>query len=113
MSITMKKAVIAVRVSSTKQGLVGDSPEDQKMLLEKLAITLNAKALKVFKFVQSASGDIQPNQEAIDYCKNHKVDYFLIKSIDRFTRGGAYYYEFLKSQLTKYGVCLLYTSRCV
>ena len=39
MSITMKKAVIAVRVSSTKQGLVGDSPEDQKMLLEKLAIT--------------------------------------------------------------------------
>ena len=107
MSITMKKAVIAVRVSSTKQGLVGDSPEDQKMLLDKLAITLNAKALKVFKFVQSASGDIQPNQEAIDYCKNHKVDYFLIKSIDRFTRGGAYYYEFLKSQLTKYGVQLV------
>ena len=107
MNITMKKAVIAVRVSSTKQGLAGDSPEDQKLQLDKLALRLNAKVQKIFKFIQSASGEIQPNQEAIDYCKNHKVDYFLIKSIDRFTRGGAYYYEFLKSQLTQYGVQLV------
>lgn len=48
-------------------------------------------------------------QEAIDYCKNPKNDIqlFVIKSIDRFTRGGSYSYDHLKMQLERYGVKLV------
>lgn len=51
----------------------------------------------------------QPVQEAIDYCKEPKNDIqlFVIKSIDRFTRGGSYLYDHLKMQLVKYGVKLV------
>ena len=40
-------------------------------------------------------------QEAVDYCKDPKneIDLFIIKSIDRFTRGGSLSYDMLKSQL--------------
>ena len=40
-------------------------------------------------------------QEAVDYCKDPKngVDCFIIKSIDRFTRGGSLSYDLLKTQL--------------
>ncbi|MBP9777486.1 MAG: recombinase family protein [Alphaproteobacteria bacterium] len=107
MKMKTKIAVIAVRVSSAKQGLIGDGPADQMEQLENLALTLEATVSKRFEFIQSASGELQPNQEAIDYCKNHKVDYFLIKAIDRFTRGGSYVYQHLKTQLTKYGVQLV------
>src|SRR3989338_1668101 len=99
----------SLRISSTKQGLQGDSPEDQKKQIKKKAKLLNVKIDKWFNFVQSASGEIQPNQEAIDYCKENqgKIQYFFIKSIDRFTRGGSYSYDHLKMQLVKYGVSLV------
>lgn len=99
----------ALRVSSIKQGLQGDGQEDQKKQIENKAKLLNVKIDKWFKFVQSASGEIQPSQEAINYCKEHqgKINYLFIKSIDRFTRGGSYFYDHLKMQLTKYGVQLI------
>ena len=48
-------------------------------------------------------------QEAIDYCKDPKnqMKYFIIKSIDRFTRGGSRIYEDLKEQLDACGVSLV------
>ncbi|MEK7571826.1 MAG: hypothetical protein AAB553_06140 [Patescibacteria group bacterium] len=48
-------------------------------------------------------------QEAINYCKNPKneIQLFVIKSIDRFTRGGSYSYDHLKMQLERYGVNLI------
>jgi hypothetical protein len=105
----MKTAIAILRVSSTKQGLQGDSPEDQLQQAEYKANMLGAKIIKVFRFVQSASGQIQPSQEAIDYCKENqgKIDYAIIKSIDRFTRGGSSFYDHLKTQLIRYGVLLV------
>jgi hypothetical protein len=109
MKITQELGIGSIRVSSTKQGLQGDSPEDQKKQIENRAKMLNVKVPKWFNFVESASGEIQPNQEAIDFCKENQgiYRYFFIKSIDRFTRGGSYFYDHLKMQLIKYGVQLI------
>ena len=59
--------------------------------------------------MESASKEEQPVQEAIDYCKGPKnnIQLFIIKSIDRFTRGGSYLYDHLKMQLVRYHVQLV------
>jgi site-specific DNA recombinase len=102
-------AVAAIRVSSVKQGLQGDSPDAQKEQIEQFAKAHNIHIKKFFIFMESASKEEQPVQEAIDYCKNPKNDIqlFVIKSIDRFTRGGSYLYDHLKMQLTHYKVKLV------
>ncbi len=101
-------AVAAIRISSIKQGLQGDSPEDQQLQIERFAANHNIIIKKYFIFIESASKEQQPIQEAIDYCKNPKngIQLFIIKSIDRFTRGGSYFYDDLKRQLVKYGIQL-------
>lgn len=105
----IENAVAAIRVSSTKQGLQGDSPQAQKEQIEQFAKVHNIHVKKFFIFMESASKEEQPVQEAIDYCKNPKNDIqlFVIKSIDRFTRGGSYFYDHMKMQLTRYGVKLI------
>src|SRR3989339_1362785 len=102
-------AVAAIRISSIKQGLQGDSPEAQKEQIERFADAHNIHVKKFFIFMESASKEEQPVQEAIDYCKNPKNDIqlFIIKSIDRFTRGGSYLYDHLKMQLDKHHVRLI------
>lgn len=94
-------AVAAIRVSSTKQGTEGDSPEAQREQIEQFAKGRNIKIRKVFVFLESASREQQPMQEAIDYCKDpkHNIQLFIVKSIDRFTRLGSYTYTSLKAQL--------------
>ena len=96
-----KNAVAAIRVSTTKQGTEGDSPEAQKEQIERFAETKGITIKKYFVFMESASKEQQPMQEAVDYCKDPKnvVDLFIIKSIDRFTRGGSLSYDMLKNQL--------------
>ena len=96
-----KNAVGAIRVSSVKQGTEGDSPEAQKEQIERFAADKGFVIKKFFVFLESASKEQQPMQEAVDYCKSpkNKVDYFIIKSIDRFTRGGSLPYDLLKTQL--------------
>jgi DNA invertase Pin-like site-specific DNA recombinase len=107
--IEIENAVAAIRVSSVKQGTDGDSPDAQKEQIERFAETHGIAIKKIFVFMESASKDQQPMQEAIDYCKNPKndVSLFVIKSIDRFTRGGSYSYDHLKMQLERYGVRLV------
>ena len=102
-------AVAAIRISSLKQGLQGDSPEAQKEQIERFASMRNIKIKKFFIFMESASKEVQPVQEAIDYCVNPKNDIqlFIIKSIDRFTRGGSYIYDHLNMQLQKHHVRLI------
>ena len=109
MKLAQENAVAAIRVSSIKQGLQGDSPEAQKEQIERFAETHNINIKKFFVFMESASKEQQPIQEAIDYCKNpnNDIQLFVIKSIDRFTRGGSYLYDHLKMQLTTYGVRLV------
>jgi len=48
-------------------------------------------------------------QEVVDYCKNssNAIDLIIIKSIDRFTRGGSYSYDGLKMQLDACNVLLV------
>ena len=107
--LPIQNAIAAIRVSSIKQGLQGDSPEAQREQIEQFAKNHNIILKKVFVFIESASKEDQPMQEAIDYCKDPKNDIqlFIIKSIDRFTRGGSYFYDHLKMQLTQYGVRLV------
>jgi len=104
-----ENAVAAIRVSSVRQGTDGDSPEAQKEQIASFAKSHNINLKKVFIFLESASKDNQPMQEAINFCKDPKNDIqlFIIKSIDRFTRGGATPYDLLKMQLEKYGVKLV------
>jgi len=102
-------AVAAIRISSLKQGLQGDSPEAQKEQIERFALARNIHIKKFFIFMESASKEQQPVQEAIDYCKNpqNDIQLFIIKSIDRFTRGGSYLYDHLKMQLNDHQVRLV------
>ncbi len=104
-----KNAVAAIRVSTTKQGTDGDSPEAQKEQIERFAESKGITVKKFFVFMESASKEQQPMQEAIDYCKNKKnaVNLFIIKSIDRFTRGGSLSYDLLKNQLELHKVSLV------
>lgn len=106
-----ENAVGAIRVSSEKQGRDGDSPEDQKEQIDRFAKMRGLNIKEHFAFLESGSKDKQPMQLAIDYCKNPKnnIRYFIIKSIDRFTRGGSRMYEDLKTQLDECGVTLIDT----
>jgi len=105
----LENAIAAIRVSSVRQGTDGYSPEAQKEQIASFAKNHNINLKETFVFLESASKDNQPMQEAIDYCKDPKNDIqlFIIKSIDRFTRGGATPYDQLKMQLEKYGVKLV------
>ncbi len=111
---TTENAIGSLRVSSTKQGLIGDSPKDQaeqiKRRSEQLSSALNTRVeiVKWFEFTESASGELemQPILEALEFCKNpkNKIKFCFIKSIDRGTRGGATIYGQLKGMFAKYGV---------
>lgn len=96
-----KNAVAAIRVSTTKQGTEGDSPEAQKEQIERFAQNKGFTIKKYFVFMESASKEQQPMQEAVNYCVDARnaIDLFIIKSIDRFTRGGSLSYDMLKTQL--------------
>lgn len=104
-----KNAVAAIRVSTTKQGTEGDSPEAQKEQIERFAQNRGFTIKKIFVFMESASKEQQPMQEAVNYCKDAKnsIDLFVIKSIDRFTRGGSLSYDMLKTQLESNNVQLV------
>ena len=102
-------AVGAIRVSTEKQGRDGDSPDAQKEQIDRYGDSRSMPIRKFFAFLESGSKVKQPMQEAIDYCKDPKnqIKYFIIKSIDRFTRGGSRTYEDLKEQLDACGVSLI------
>lgn len=104
-----KSAVLGVRASSVKQGTDGDSPETQIEQLKRFADSHGIVIRKIFTFLESGSKEEQPMQKAIDYCKDPEngIELFLIKSIDRFTRGGSDFYNPLKRQLENCGVALI------
>jgi site-specific DNA recombinase len=109
--LTTNNAVGAIRVSTDKQGRDGDSPEDQKNKIERIATMRGMEVKEYFAFMESGSKTAQPMQPAIDYCKDptNNIQFFIIKSIDRFTRGGSRIYEDLKAQLDECGVTLIDT----
>ena len=100
--------LLAIRVSSDKQGLDGDSPEAQREQGEAYAKAHNIVVTETIILLESASHEVQPMQKVIDVCKDKSKGFqvVLIKSIDRFTRGGGDYYSPLKRQLTRLGIAL-------
>lgn len=104
-----QNAVAAIRVSTAKQGFNGDSPEAQKEQIERFAASRGIVIKEFFIFLESASKELQPMQQAINYCKDPKndVQLFIVKSIDRFTRGGSFSYDSLKRQLEACNVSLV------
>ena len=63
-------AVGAIRVSTVKQGVDGDSPDDQQKLIEQYAFARNVNITRYFIFLESASKELQPMQEVVNYCKD-------------------------------------------
>ena len=102
-------AIAAIRASTPKQGTDGDSPESQREQIYRFAETQGMDVKETFIFLESGSKDIQPMQQAINYCKDPKnnIQVMIIKSIDRFTRGGSWFYDNLKMQLDNVGVALV------
>lgn len=96
-------------MSTIKQGIDGDSPDDQQKLIEQYAGARNLNVARYFVFLESASKELQPMQEVVNYCKDPKnnVRQVIIKSIDRFTWGGSEFYSELKNQLDACGVSLV------
>ena len=80
-----------------------------KEQIERYAEARGLNIKKYFVFLESASKDQQPMQEVVDYCKKprNNIQQFIIKSIDRFTRGGSYFYDDLKMQLDGCNVALV------
>lgn len=101
--------LLAIRASSDKQGTDGDSPEAQREQGERYAVAHGIIITETIILLESASHHDQPMQKVIDACKikSKGIEVVLIKSIDRFTRGGADYYGPLKKQLTELGVSLV------
>lgn len=108
-NIRPRIGLLAIRVSSDKQGIDGDSPEAQREQGEAYAAAHNIVITETVILMESASHDDQPMQLVIDRCKDKSkgIEVVLIKSIDRFTRGGGDYYSPLKQQLTELNVNLV------
>ncbi len=117
MSNEIVYAIGIKRVSSIKQGLQGDSPEQQKEQIERRVSQFSqTEGIKVviaewFEFTESASGelDVQPILKTLEFCRSSKkkIKYAFFKSIDRSTRGGATTYGLIKSQFISSGVQLV------
>jgi hypothetical protein len=107
--VYLRNAAGGVRVSTEKQQQEGDSPEDQKEQITLYAQRHNYRIVTWFEYSESATKVVQPMQDAITYCADpaNGIDSFIIKSIDRFTRGGSSTYSILKDQLERANVSLV------
>ena len=103
-----RNGVLAVRVSTIGQGIDGDSPEAQIEQGKRYAPTHGINIVKILTYLESAAGDNQPMQHVIDFAIDPKneIDVILVKSIDRFTRGGSTAYDLLKRQLIPHNIDL-------
>ena len=109
MNNKVRYAYGGIRVSSKEQGLK-DSPQAQQEQIERYAEHNNVVIIDFIRFYESGSKKDQPMQRAIDQIKNDKrVDLFIVKSIDRFTRGGFKPYGDLKEQLDSLNINLIDT----
>lgn len=108
-----KQAVAYCRVSSTKQAQQGESLEEQAIDCQEIAKQKGAIVVPNGNIFQDAFSGRKDHRPAFDaamaYIKNHpgEVDYFIVRDIDRLTRGGGVVYAQLKAELEKYGVELV------
>jgi hypothetical protein len=110
--------IIDARVSTDKQ-LGGSSLDNQEFMCRGVAQREGWDVKEVF--AKSYSGRAEERgdfNEIINYIKESnsrgvKIHYYLIKSIDRFTRGGAAIYSEMKSALSDLGVSLVDAYRII
>ena len=99
--------VIDCRVSDPQQ-LKGGGLDDQELICRMVAKRMgivDENILKIFKKPHSATTTERDDfEEIVDFIKNSeiKVNYYIIKSIDRFTRCGYPEYLKLKAELPYY-----------
>ena len=101
-----------VRVSSFKQGLSGDSPDEQKEAIQAKRKRDGREHIQIewIEVIDSGSGEDQPFQKVIDFYKNnpqYKVVNTYVKVLDRMTRGGAKPYIHFKDILDAKGIQLI------
>ncbi len=106
---TLKYCVIDCRVSDQQQ-LKGGSLDDQEQIGRQLADRSGWVVLKVFRKPHSATTLVRDDiDEILAWIKASKipVHFYIVKSIDRFTRVGFAEYEHLKKEFAKLGVSIV------
>lgn len=102
-----KYAVGLTTVSTLKQQIAGNSPEVQKKEIKFFADSRDFEVVHIFPYTISRSKEDETIVKAIiEYCKNSKypIKYLIFKCIDRFSRGGTFFYLHLKKELAKNGI---------
>lgn len=105
-----KNCILYCRVSTTKSAQQGESLDTQDGILSKFAEDRTWKAVpdgRVFRETFSGRKDARPVlDEIFEYIEQNpgKVNYFVFRVIDRFTRGGSYSYDTIKKRLASHGV---------
>ena len=109
-----KNCIIYCRVSTTTQAQQGESLDTQEKICRDIARDRKLQIVpenKVFREPFSGRADYRPvfDGEILKYIKEHpgQINYLIIRSIDRFTRGGSSPYEILKLKLREQGVELI------
>ena len=111
-----KNCVIYCRISSAKGAQEGEGLDTQERICRDCAERKDYTIVphgKVFRETFSGRKDTRPVLEEIfDYIENNpgKVQYFVFRMIDRFTRGGGLSYEGIKKKLAGYGVEMIDTT---
>lgn len=111
-----KNCIIYSRISSIKAAQEGESLDTQEAIMRKFTSDRGLNVLpdgKVFREVFSGRKDKRPVlDEIFEYIENNpgKVNYFVFRVIDRFTRGGSYSYEGIKKRLAAHGVEMIDTA---
>ena len=112
-------AIGYARVSTTKQAVEGESLLAQASLIEKDIVGQGWRLVPDGQVLQepfTGTTDDRPvYREAIRFIKKHpgRVKYFVVRSIDRFTREGSLQYQQMKSELAGLGVELRDISRVI
>lgn len=114
-SSNQKNAIIYCRVSSARSAQEGESLDTQSDICRRLATDRCFSIVpngKIFRETFSGRKDVRPVlDEAFEYIEAHpgKVQYFVFRVIDRFTRGGSGSYEQIKQRLAAHGVEMIDT----
>lgn len=102
-----KTAIAYCRVSTTKQAQENESFEVQEEICLRIAEAKGLKMLaKPWKDSFSGRKDERPGlEDMMNFVRNcrQKIDYLIVRDIDRLTRGGSSSYQKIKDDLAKYG----------
>jgi DNA invertase Pin-like site-specific DNA recombinase len=110
-----KNCIIYCRVSSAKSAQEGESLDTQEGICRKFVADRGFAIVpgsKIFRETFTGRKDTRPVlEEVFDYIEQNpgKVNYFVFRVIDRFTRGGSFSYEGIKKRLADYGVEMIDT----